>query len=312
MSAGNVEPEYKSSIKKFRDWLREHIVPINNLVLISTSVTAVCDFFTPRSLSFNRGLYTITAAIALILIIAAFFPKYVDKALAALGYEARASGKTPVWQSPVWMFLVVLLLIFSTIGFASVAKASEGGLLASKFTSVKSAQEVLLSLKQDVAEVKAGVDSANIKLDSVNEKLASQQAKIDQDPNTIGFVKLEAQEPSSDTGTLKVSAVVYLNARGSNFSQLQLRGRVEAPGQAADIDLSSQLTVGVAGSAQIVSFAVPMAARRIVMCMTAPHPTLNDLYTAVWSYGITGSPRAPMMSQDQKPRLEAGAAKYCY
>lgn len=144
-----------------------------------------------------------------------------------------------------------------------------------------------------------------------NEQLAAQQAVIDQDPNTIGFVKMEAQPPAGETSALQISAAVYLNAKGATFSGIQLRGAAEAPGHVERLDLQSRLTSGAAGGAQVLSFEVPSDSRRIVVCMTAAHPKLNEAYTGIWSYAVGGSPQAPVLSRDQEPRMEAGTPKAC-
>lgn len=157
--------EHKGPMKNFRDGVREHIVPINNLVLITGSLISLCDFLSPLLSGFNRAFYTVTTGLALLLILAAIFPKPVDRVLAALGYHAQRTDLIPIWKRPAWQIIVVALLLISGLGLASVAKASEGGWIASHFHSAKNVQASLLGLERDVAGIKKGMEDANSKLD---------------------------------------------------------------------------------------------------------------------------------------------------
>ncbi|MFX7507160.1 hypothetical protein ABTJ37_22850, partial [Acinetobacter baumannii] len=62
---------------------------------------------------------------------------------------------------------IVLLTLVSIGGFASVAKASQGGIAASSFPPIRNLQAELLSLHADVADIKTGVGEVNAKLDRI-------------------------------------------------------------------------------------------------------------------------------------------------
>ena len=142
-------------------------------------------------------------------------------------------------------------------------------------------------------------------------QIALQQRAVDTDPNSLGFVKLSLGSAlASHRGDINVAAAVYLNARGVVFGDIDLRARAEGAGQVRLVDLKALVSPG-ARDAQIISFAVPFDAQRIVVCMTAPHPTFKQPYTAVWSYGIGGTGETPLLARDRDPWLEAGTGKGC-
>lgn len=156
--------------KHVRDTVREHVGPIGNLMTAASSMVVLVgglDFFSPYTRIISQALYTVTGAVVLVLVLSAIFPSFVDKWLAALGFQVARSEGSPMWKSPSWRAIVVLLVLFSAVGFVSVAKASQGGLLASQSSTIRNWQEELLQLRHDMADVKAGVDAANNKLDTL-------------------------------------------------------------------------------------------------------------------------------------------------
>ena len=72
-----------------------------------------------------------------------------------------------LWRRPAWRFAVAILLGVSVLGWASAAKASQGCWIASKFPAARSLQESMLSLTNEVAGIRQGVDAANGKLDGI-------------------------------------------------------------------------------------------------------------------------------------------------
>jgi hypothetical protein len=101
----------------------------------------------------------------------------VERAFAYIG----KAGMAPRWRRPAWQFATALLIVVSILGYASVAKAAQGGALASQFPAVRSLQETLLTMDKAVAHVGAGVDAANAKLDTANGKLDRIAEAVDLD-----------------------------------------------------------------------------------------------------------------------------------
>lgn len=148
-------------------FVRDHLSVFNGVMLASGTLVAVLDFLGPRFSVLPKIVYSATLAIVLLMIAAAFAPALVGRILAAVGLTAGRDDLVPLWRKPLWQITIVLLSVVTVVGFASVARANQGGLLASNSTSVKSWQDAFLSLKADVAEVGSGVRDANAKLDRV-------------------------------------------------------------------------------------------------------------------------------------------------
>lgn len=148
------------------DFVKTHLVVVNGIVLASGTVVGALDFLAPRLSFMPAAIYCATAALAALMLAAAFAPALISKAGVALGFTF-SEGEVPLWRRPIWQFIVALLLGMTTLGFASVAKASEGGLLASRFPVAKEWQASLLGLRRDVAEIGRGVADANGKLDAL-------------------------------------------------------------------------------------------------------------------------------------------------
>ncbi len=148
------------------DFVKTHLVVVNGVVLASGTVVGALDFLAPRLSFMPAAIYSATAALAALMLAAAFAPALISKAGVALGLTF-ADGEVPLWRRPIWQFVVALLLGMTTLGFASVAKASEGGLLVSRFPVAKEWQASLLGLRRDVAEIGRGVADANGKLDAL-------------------------------------------------------------------------------------------------------------------------------------------------
>lgn len=150
------------------DFVRAHLLIANNIVLASATLVGALDFLTPRLAMAPRIVYSATAGLLLLMVVAAVAPTWMAGVLGSVGFQSRAHA-VPLWRRPVWQFGVAILAGVSILGFASVAKASQGGLIASAFPAARSLQESVLSLRSDVADIKSGVGQANEKLD----KLAS-------------------------------------------------------------------------------------------------------------------------------------------
>lgn len=152
---------------KLYNFVREHLIPMNNIIVASATLFTVLDFLVPRTEALSRIVYSGTTCLVALMVAAAFAPRAVDKMLSALGYQASRRDATPLWKHPTWILIVVLMLLVSLIGFASIAKASQGGLIASEIPSLRSLQENALALQRDVGKIKIGVDQANGKLDTL-------------------------------------------------------------------------------------------------------------------------------------------------
>ncbi len=162
--AGDASPNLFHEFSKF---VRDHVAVVNAIVVASTTFVAAMDFLAPKLSLVPAMVYTATGLLVALMIAAAVAPVATSKLLGLLGLSARRDGKRPLWRRPAWQFGVAILLMVTALGFASVARASEGGLIASKFPEAKRWQASLLSLEADSQEIKRGVAAANGKLDRI-------------------------------------------------------------------------------------------------------------------------------------------------
>ena len=147
-------------------FVRGHLLIVNNVVLACGTLVGALDFLAPRLSLLPRLLYSCTALLALAMIGAAMAPTLAARLWAATG-RAWPWRAGPLWRRPVWQLLVAILVGVSIVGFASVAKAAQGGLIASAFPAARTLQEDLLSMRADVTDIKSGVGEANAKLDRI-------------------------------------------------------------------------------------------------------------------------------------------------
>ena len=147
-------------------FVRGHLLIVNNVVLACGTLVGALDFLAPRLSLLPRLLYSCTALLALSMIGAALAPAFAARLWAATGRAWPWQGG-PLWRRPGWQFLLAILVGVSVVGFASVAKAAQGGLIASSFPVARTLQQDLLSMRADVADIKSGVGEANAKLDRI-------------------------------------------------------------------------------------------------------------------------------------------------
>lgn len=147
-------------------FVRGHLLIVNNVVLACGTLVGALDFMAPRLSLLPRLLYTCTALLALAMIGAALAPALAVRVWALAGRTWPWQGG-PLWRRPGWQLLLAILIGVSIVGFASVARAAQGGLIASSFPAARTLQEDLLSMRADVSGIKSGVDDANAKLDRI-------------------------------------------------------------------------------------------------------------------------------------------------
>lgn len=157
----------ESPISGLYAFVRNHLAVVNGLVLASGTVVALLDFLAPRVSVLPRVVYSITFGLVVLMVLAAIAPVMVGRALAALGLAFTRSDLVPLWRRPAWQAAVTLLALVTAVGYASVAKASQGGLIASAVPAVRSLQEDLLAMRSEVSDIGVGVRAANTKLDAI-------------------------------------------------------------------------------------------------------------------------------------------------
>ncbi len=161
---------FSNRLAPTRAFIREHFVPLNNIVLLAGFAVAALDFLAPRLSMLPTIVFGATGALCCVLLLSAFTPGLLNRAVARLMMVAE--GKA-LRASPPWQLSVALLALITLLGGASLAKADSGGIIASSSNALASAQSSLLGLHARTAEIKVGTDRANAKLDAIAVKLES-------------------------------------------------------------------------------------------------------------------------------------------
>lgn len=148
-------------------FVRSHLVIVNAVAAASVTIVGVMDFLAPTLSVLPRMVYSATAILVCLMLISAFAPAWAIRLISVVGLAARSPSSGPLWRRPGWQLALAMLFGVTIFGFASVAKAGQGGLIASSVPAAKSLQESLLGLRQGVADIGRGVDAANGKLDTL-------------------------------------------------------------------------------------------------------------------------------------------------
>jgi len=148
-------------------FVRGHLVIVNAVAAASVTVVGVLDFLAPALSVLPRVVYSATAVLLCLMLISAIAPALAIRLISAAGFGARLPSSGPLWRRPAWQIVLAMLIGVTVLGFVSVAKASQGGLIASSVPAARSLQESLLGLRQGVADIGRGVDAANGKLDTL-------------------------------------------------------------------------------------------------------------------------------------------------
>lgn len=135
-------------------FVKDHIVIVNAIVAASTTIVGVLDFLAPRLSIFPVLVYSLLIFLLALMLLAPVKENWARGIIRLFGFGQMPEDGPPLWRQPVWQFLVSLLVGVSVLGFTSVAKASEGGIMASQFPFVKGLQDNLQAIKHDTEEIK--------------------------------------------------------------------------------------------------------------------------------------------------------------
>jgi hypothetical protein len=144
---------------------------------------------------------------------------------------------------------------------------------------------------------------------AVNEK----NAAVAQDPSTLGLVKLSAAPGNgAKDDSLAINAAVYLNVKGSTFKDAQIVAAMETDAAAQHINLAEALGLDKGADAQSGVFQIPANTKRVTVCLTTKHPSLQEDYTALWSYQVRGTAGVPEVVREGTPTLTKGVPSICH
>lgn len=151
----------------FYDFVRSHLAIVNNVLAASATLVGLLDFFAPRLSVLPKIVYGCTGTALALMLAAALAPAAMARLFGAVGVSLARAESGPLWRRPAWQFAVAILLAVTSLGFISVAKAAQGGIIAGSAPDARRWQQSILALQADSGEIKSGVAAANAKLDRI-------------------------------------------------------------------------------------------------------------------------------------------------
>ena len=166
------------------EFVREHVMPFNAVIVMSMTVAAVLDFLAPQAPYLAWASYALAALVLLAMV---------------LEVQALRSGATggawyiqllarlrpppgPLWKAPAWQVVAIIAAIALVLGQASRARADSGGLIASLAPNLRNVQMLLLGIKEDTQRIQTTLDGMDTKVDSIHASVGSLEAALMKEP----------------------------------------------------------------------------------------------------------------------------------
>lgn len=162
---------------KTSTFLRDHLTPINTLVLPFTVLNGFLDFLGDTATDLRRFVF------------AAIFTIFIGMIWLAIREKRQAANTSRLaeqapsrWNRPFTRVLAAFLGVSALFGSISLAYASKGGMIANAYPPLKEVQQamlgVLLDVKADTAEIKAGVAKISQHMDNPRAQLKSRGYEV--------------------------------------------------------------------------------------------------------------------------------------
>lgn len=206
-------------------FVRERIVPINAVIALSATLSLALDFLAPKAPYLAWVSYAMAGAVLACMLAELVAPLWVGRWLdrsttGASGVLKRLwMGYRPAWRSPAWQAVAVVTLSVLILGQVSKAKAAEGGIMASQFAGIQSAQAAWLDLKKDTQEIKDGINE----LRTVGKYYDANHALTNGDAAAVNaFLDKGQALPPANTATDYALASGMSHKRPDRFALLSL------------------------------------------------------------------------------------------
>lgn len=210
LTESNPNPEPFFALKNF---VRNHVVVVNAIILSSTFVVAVLDFFFSQRPEIGLIIYIATGVLTGILLLAALFPAF-GRRIELLCFGSEASGR----NAGALQLTAVVLALTTVLGFVSLAKASEGGQIASSFPGLKDLQDSIVGVRGDLAVIRTKVDDVQVAVSQVGKDVSRSAEEIRQ-------ASEELKQTNQAVNAVLEKATAFTQA---DFNNALLRNDIEA------------------------------------------------------------------------------------
>lgn len=162
------------------DFVKEHVMPFNAVIFMSITIVAVLDFLAPQAAYLSWLSYALAALVVMMMVL--------ELLQRHTGVNANSSYTRllarlrpppgPVWNSPGWQVVGVVAVIALVLGYASRARATDGGLMASSAPNLRNVQILLLGLQQNTQQIQTTLDGMAPKIDSIQVSVGGMEAAL--------------------------------------------------------------------------------------------------------------------------------------
>ena len=162
------------------DFVKEHVMPFNAVIFMSITIVAVLDFLAPQAAYLSWLSYALAGLVAMMMILE-LLQRHTGVNANSLYTRLLARLRPPpgpVWNSPGWQVVGVMAVIALVLGYASKARAADGGLMASSAPNLRNVQVLLLGLQQNTQRIQTTLDSMAPKVDSIQASVGGMEAAL--------------------------------------------------------------------------------------------------------------------------------------
>ena len=162
------------------EFVREHVMPFNAVIVMSISVVGVLDFLAPQAPYLAWVSYALAGLVlmAMVLELRAQRPSMADSAWYIQLLDRLRAPPGPLWKSPAWQVIGIIAVIALVLGQASKAQAESGGLIAGAAPNLRNVQVLLLGLQEDTRRIQTTLDGMAPKVDSIHASVATMEGMM--------------------------------------------------------------------------------------------------------------------------------------
>lgn len=127
-------------------FMRERILPVNIIIILSICLSFVLDFFAPIGAFLAWLSYGLVATLLTIAALELLIPSAVrtwrasQRCAPSNAFKKLWMGESYSWQSPAWQTIAMITVIILILGQVSNSRKNEGGILASRFIPIADIQ----------------------------------------------------------------------------------------------------------------------------------------------------------------------------
>ena len=169
---------------RIHDFVREHVIPFNAVILMSITVAAVLDFLAPQAAYLAWLSYVIAGLVLTVMVLELLHQRAAENGNSLSGrlLGQLRSPPGPLWNSPAWQVIGVIAVLALVLGYASKARASDGGLIASSAPNLRNVQVLLLGLQEDTRRIQTTLNGMDTKVDSIQASVGGMEAALMKSP----------------------------------------------------------------------------------------------------------------------------------